>query len=139
MPGAINKGTAGIAVNQADDTPTLLYWRSGGSDEENQQTGTGLGRGQNGVVGEGLSKEGTSESSVMGRCQPLQDLGEEALNNTVSGGTTINIRSPLLQMCKLRPGRLNRFLRGQKGNYLWHQVNTLKPQLLPPNPLACSF
>lgn len=104
MPGAINEGTAGIAVNQADDTPPLLYWRSGSSDEENQQTGTGLGRGQNGVVGEGLSKEGTSESSVMGRCQPLQDLGEGALNNAVSGGTIINIRIPLLQMWKLRPG-----------------------------------
>ena len=96
MPGAKDEGTAGVAINQAADTPT--FRQSGSSNEVIQQTGSGLGGALNRVVGEGCSEEWTAESSVMGRCQSLQDLWGENLNNAVSGGTIIIIKIPLSQM-----------------------------------------
>ena len=55
MPGAKDEGTAGVAINQAADTPT--FRQSGSSNEVIQQTGSGLGGALNRVVGEGCSEE----------------------------------------------------------------------------------
>lgn len=50
----MDEGTAGTAVNQAADAPTLR--QSAGHNEDIQQAGTGLGGGLNRVVGEGCSE-----------------------------------------------------------------------------------
>lgn len=88
MPGAI-KETRRVQLSTGQMTSLYLWsWQPGGGDKENQQTGTGLGS-KRGSQGRALRGGHIFESSVMGRYEPLQDLGEEALNNAVRGGANI--------------------------------------------------